>query len=85
MFQWLSNLFLLFARKLLYIFVRTTVLPEDLQQLQIDPDKPVCYVLQTRFLSNLLVLDTETRRPACRAPCAPCSRRCCARSARCSS
>lgn len=62
MFQWLSNLFLLFARKLLYIFVRTTVLPEDLQQLQIDPDKPVCYVLQTRFLSNLLVLDTETRR-----------------------
>ncbi|MCD6061000.1 MAG: plsB [Moraxellaceae bacterium] len=60
--QWLSNLFLLFARKLLYIFVRTTVLPEDLKQLQLDPDKPVCYVLQTRFLSNLLVLETETRK-----------------------
>lgn len=60
--RWLSNLFLLFARKLLYIFVRTNVLPEDLKQLQIDPDKPVCYVMQTRFLSNLLVLETETRK-----------------------
>jgi glycerol-3-phosphate O-acyltransferase len=60
--QWLSNLFLLFARKLLYIFVRTTVLPEDLKALQLDPDKPVCYVMQTRFLSNLLVLETETRK-----------------------
>ncbi|MCC2637905.1 MAG: plsB [Moraxellaceae bacterium] len=58
----LSNFFLLLARKLLYIFVRTTILPEDLKQLQIDPDKPVCYVLQTRFLSNLLVLETETRK-----------------------
>ena len=62
MLKWLSNLFLLVTRKLLYVFVRTTVLPEDLKQLQLDPDKPVCYVLQTRFFSNLLVLETETRR-----------------------
>jgi glycerol-3-phosphate O-acyltransferase len=60
--QWFSNFFLLLARKLLYIFVRTTVLPEDLKELQLDPDKPVCYVLQTRFFSNLLVLDRETGR-----------------------
>ncbi len=60
--QWLSNIFLLLARKILYIFVRTTILPEDLKQLQLDPDKPVCYVMQTRFLSNLLVLETETRK-----------------------
>lgn len=60
--QWLSNFFLLLARKLLYVFVRTTVLPEDLHQLQLDPNKPICYVLQTRFLSNLLVLETETRK-----------------------
>lgn len=62
MLNGLSNLFLLLARKLLYVFVRTTILPENLQQLGIDPDKPVCYVLQTRFLSNLLVLEKETRK-----------------------
>ena len=60
--RWLSNFFLLLARKFLYLFVRTTILPEDLKSLQIDPDKPVCYVMQTRFLSNLLVLETETRK-----------------------
>lgn len=62
MLKWFSNFFLLLSRKLLYIFVRTTVLPHELQQLQLHPDKPVCYVLQTRFFSNLLILGTETRR-----------------------
>ncbi|MDI1301095.1 MAG: glycerol-3-phosphate 1-O-acyltransferase PlsB [bacterium] len=62
MLNWLSNLFLAFARKLLYMLVHTTVLPEDLKQLQLDPDKPVCYVLQTRFLSSLLVMEAETRK-----------------------
>lgn len=61
MTKWLSALFTLIARKFLFLFVRTHVIPEDLQQLQLDPDKPVCYVLQTRFFSNLLVLDHETR------------------------
>lgn len=62
MLNGLSNLFLLLARKLLYVFVRTTIVPENLQQLGINPDKPVCYVLQTRFFSNLLVLEKETRK-----------------------
>jgi glycerol-3-phosphate O-acyltransferase len=62
MSRWLSALFTALARKLLFLFVRTHVIPEDLSQLRIDPDKPVCYVLQTRFFSNLLVLDQETRR-----------------------
>lgn len=62
MFSWFSNFFLFIARKVLYIFVRTTILPENLDELGLDSSKPVCYVLQTRFLSNLLVLDTETRR-----------------------
>ncbi len=62
MSKWLSTLFISLARKLLFLFVRTNVIPEDLAQLQIDPNKPVCYVLQTRFFSNLLVLDQETRR-----------------------
>lgn len=62
MINWLGNFFLLLARKLLYVFVRTTILPENLKELGLDPDKPVCYVLQTRFFSNLLVLETETRK-----------------------
>ncbi|WP_137938141.1 glycerol-3-phosphate 1-O-acyltransferase PlsB [Chitinivorax sp. B] len=52
----------LLSRKLLYLWVRTQVLPQDLTSLKLDPDKPVCYVLQTRQLSNLLVLETETIR-----------------------
>lgn len=62
MLNWLSNVFLFVARKILYMLVHTTVLPEDLKQLQLDPDKPVCYVLQTRFFSNLLVMEAETRK-----------------------
>lgn len=64
MFNWfgLDRLFVLAARKLLYYWVRTQVLPENLAELQLDPNKPVCYVLQTRFFSNLLVLETETRK-----------------------
>jgi glycerol-3-phosphate O-acyltransferase len=64
MLNWLGldRLFILIARKLLYIWVRPQVLPENLADLELDPNKPVCYVLQTRFLSNLLVLETETRK-----------------------
>lgn len=50
------------ARRLLYFWVRTTVFPEHPQELGLDPAKPVCYVLQDRHLSNLLVLFQEARR-----------------------
>ncbi len=64
MLSWLGldKLFILASRKLLYFWVRTQVLPEDLASLKLDPNKPVCYVLQTRFLSNLLVLEAETKK-----------------------
>ncbi len=48
------------ARKLLYAWVRTQVLPRDAAALGLDPAKPVVYVLQRRFLSNLLVLGQES-------------------------
>ncbi|QDZ29954.1 glycerol-3-phosphate 1-O-acyltransferase PlsB [Noviherbaspirillum sp. UKPF54] len=48
------------ARKLLYFWVRTHVLPQEPAALELDPAKPVVYVLQRRFLSNLLVLSRET-------------------------
>lgn len=58
----LGNLILWLARKFLFIWVKTQVFPEDLKDLKLDPNKPVCYVLQTRYFSNLLVIDRETKR-----------------------
>lgn len=56
----LDRLIVLILRKLLYIWVRTQVLPLELKSLNIDPDKPICYVLQSKALSSLLVLETES-------------------------
>ena len=56
----LSSFILTLLRKLLYLWVRTKTLPQDLTSLGIDPSKPVVYVLQQRFLSNALVLAQET-------------------------
>lgn len=50
------------ARRLLNLWVRTRVLPEDLGTLKVNADIPVCYVLEMRALSDLLVLDRETRK-----------------------
>lgn len=64
---WIATL----ARRLLYRWIRTRVLPEQSSALALDPDKPVCYVLQDRRLTNTLVLVEETERsrlPAARAP-----------------
>lgn len=50
------------ARRLLYGWVRTTVFPANAAELDVDPGKPVCYVLQDRHFSNTLLLAEETRR-----------------------
>ncbi|HRF71207.1 MAG TPA: glycerol-3-phosphate 1-O-acyltransferase PlsB [Accumulibacter sp.] len=68
-----SDWFLPLARRLLYFWVRTSVFPETVDELGLDPAKPVCYVLQDRHLSNLLVLFEESRRaelPLAEAPLA---------------
>ena len=48
-------------RRLLYLWTRTQVFPATQQELKLQADIPVCYVLQHRHLSNLLVLDHECR------------------------
>jgi glycerol-3-phosphate O-acyltransferase len=58
----LADWFLRLARRLLYLWVRTSVFPAKMQELPLDPMKPVCYVLQDRHFSNLLVLFEESRR-----------------------
>ena len=56
----ISGWFVPLARRVLYAWVRTTVFAESAAGL--DPARPVCYVLQDRHLSNLLVLFAESRR-----------------------
>jgi glycerol-3-phosphate O-acyltransferase len=58
----LSGLTLALLRRLLYAWVRTTVLPGKPAEFGLDPARPVCYVLDGRHLTNLLVLLEETRR-----------------------
>jgi glycerol-3-phosphate O-acyltransferase len=56
----LGHLILSVLRKILYFWVRTQVLPQDISALDIDPQKPVVYVLQRQFLPSALVLSKET-------------------------
>ncbi len=67
----LGNLFLAVLRRLLYLVVRTRVTPETAAALGIDPQRHLCYVLQDRHLSSLLVLEEEAPRlglPSALAP-----------------
>jgi glycerol-3-phosphate O-acyltransferase len=56
----ISGWFVPLARRVLYFWVRTTVFAEAAAA--IDPTRPVCYVLNDRHLSSLLVLFEESRR-----------------------
>ena len=55
----LTNLTLRILRRVLYWVTRTRVFPANTAELGLDPQRPVCYVLQYRHLSNLLVLTHE--------------------------
>ncbi len=66
-----GNLLLALLRRLLYLIVRTRVTPDEAAALHVDPRTPLCYVLQDRHLSNLLVLEQEAQRldlPSALAP-----------------
>ena len=69
----LGNFFLAGLRRLLYRVVRTHVAPAPSEP-RIDPERPLCYVLQDRLLSSLLVLEEEAGRlglPSALAPIGP--------------
>ena len=48
-------------RWLLHLWVRSNVLPENLDELGIDRDKPLVYVLDTYALTSLLIVDQICR------------------------
>jgi glycerol-3-phosphate O-acyltransferase len=69
-----SNILLALLRRTLYLIVRTRVTPEQVASLGVNPQRPLCYVLQDRHLSSLLVLEEEARRlglPSALAPLGP--------------
>lgn len=53
---------LAFLRWLLHLWVRSTVLPEHLDELGLDPERPVFYVLDTYALTSLLIVDEICRK-----------------------
>ncbi len=63
--------FLPLARRVLYLWVRTTVFPKDPRTLGLDPSRPICYVLQDHRYSNLLVLTAEALRSELPSAAAP--------------
>lgn len=57
----LDRLLVAASRKALDTWVSPDVHTENLADLKLDPNKPVCYVLQSPSLSNVLVIDRETQ------------------------
>jgi glycerol-3-phosphate O-acyltransferase len=57
-----GNILLAPLRRLLYLIVRTQVTPEPIDLPRVDSRNPLCYVLQDRHLSSLLVLEAEAQR-----------------------
>lgn len=47
------------SRKILYLWVKTEVIPADITKLDMNLSYPVVYVLETRSWSNLLVLEEK--------------------------
>ena len=48
-------------RRLLHLWVRVRVLPEDLGELNLDPDRPTFYVIDSNALTSLLIADQLCR------------------------
>lgn len=43
--------------KVLHVWVRARSLPEPIAELEINPDQPICYILENYALSSLLILE----------------------------
>jgi len=58
----ITGKFLDLARRVMYLWVRAHPLMPEGEAAVVAPNKPVCYVIQDRRLSNILVLMEEVRR-----------------------
>ena len=62
LYQGIRSLILALFRKILFLWVRTDVSGNSRDTLELNPDQPVCYVLQYSSLSSRLVLEQEVIR-----------------------
>ncbi len=67
----LSRFLFNLLRRLMFFWVRTRVQNNTVEALGLDADKPVIYVLQSRSLSDLLVLDRECQKAGLPRPYTP--------------
>ena len=58
-------------RKLMFVWVRTTTLPESIAALELKPGVPVCFVLERSGLRDWMVLDELTARLSLPRPTDP--------------
>ncbi len=49
--------FFWWLRKLVYFWLKSSSFPKKTEDLQLDPNKPICYVLNSLSIADLLVLD----------------------------
>jgi len=70
-FQFLRLNWYLALRAILHTWVRTRLLPEPISRCGIDPDQPICYIMDTYALSSLLVLDKVCQDNKLRRPLHP--------------
>ncbi|MBV1919541.1 MAG: hypothetical protein KUG73_02585, partial [Pseudomonadales bacterium] len=57
----LKRFFLVIVRNILFLLVKSKAQPTDLTHLNIDPEKPICFVLRDKSLSDFLVMDQECK------------------------
>ncbi len=72
--QLLSSLYgtwLALLRKVLHWWVRSIVLPEDLSDLELDPERPVFYMIDTYALTSILIVEQICIRLGWPRPLAP--------------
>ena len=67
----LDKLVFAFARLILNLYTRATEQLDDLNALGVYPDAPVVYVLRDAAMSDILVVERETRRMKLPSPLAP--------------
>ena len=70
MTRWLGLdlLFIWILRHILSWLVRTQVQPENIESLNIDPEKPICYVFKNESIADYLVFDSECKKLPFPAP-----------------
>ena len=69
--QYLRLKWSLALRAILHLWVRSKVFPEPLSNSEVNPDLPVCYIMDTYALSSLLILDKACEQSGLTRPLYP--------------